>query len=134
MFFTGVGRQMLVPEEGDITAIGTFNITEDGALSGVFDVTFENFMHIPDIPYNGTFTVDDDCRGTATFVTGTGSSRTDSIVVVNGNEMQGMSQDTNNLWTYRMRRIERNPDPDAIAAKINAILRRLGLVPSAFEK
>ena len=32
VFFTGVGRQMLVPEEGDPTALGTFNITADGKL------------------------------------------------------------------------------------------------------
>lgn len=133
MFATDVGRQALVPSEGDITAIGVFDVAADGTLKGVFDVTFEDFMHVPDVPYDGTIAVGSDCRGTVTFVTGTGSMRTDSIVVVNANEMIGMSQDINNLWNYTMRRIDRGPGPAALEAKLDAVLKRLGLVPGAFE-
>jgi|GEM_PF-2179315 len=134
VFITDVGRQALFPDAGDPTAMGTFNIGKDGSLSGTFDATFEGFMHLPDIPFNGTVTVGDDCRGTVEFVTGAGSARTDSLVVINGNEMRGMSQDINNLWTYTIRRIERHPGAAVRGAKMDALLKRLGLVPSAFDE
>ena len=108
VFATNVGRQMLgepFPPEKDITAIGTMNIDRHGNVSGTFDVTVQDFAFIPGIPYNGSVTVNPDCTGILDFVTGVGSQRTDSIVVVNRREMLGMSQDPQNLWNYQVRRI-----------------------------
>lgn len=107
VFATDVGHQNtpIVPVPGDITAIGTMNIGRDGGLEGTFDVTFENAAFVPGVPYTGTVTVNDDCTGTLSFVTGVGSMRSDSIVVLNQYEFWGMSQDPNNLWTYRARRL-----------------------------
>ena len=107
VFATNVGRQMLggpFPPEKDITAIGTMNIDRYGNVSGTFDVTVQDFAFIPDIPYNGSVTVNPDCTGILDFVTSI-SQRTDSIVVVNRREMLGMSQDPQNLWNYQVRRI-----------------------------
>jgi len=133
VFATDVGRQALVPAEGDITAIGAFHVAADGVLSGIFDVTFEEFMHIPDIEYGGSISVGADCRGVVSFVTATGSMRTDSVVVVNSDLMIAMSRDTNNLWTYAMHRIDRGPSSASINAKLDAIMSRLGLAPGGFE-
>lgn len=111
VFATGIGHSAQ-PEQPDVTAIGTMNLTKDGSLNGKFDVTFDNTFFIPDIIYSGSMTVNPDCTGTATFITGIGTERTDSIVVVNRREMLGMSQDPSNLWTYQARRISGNPDND----------------------
>lgn len=111
LFATGIGRQMLgepFPPDKDITAIGTMNINRDGSLSGNFDVTVEDFGFIPGIVYDGSLTVNPDCTGTLSFVTSVGSVRTDSIAVVNRNEILGMSQDPANLWTYQIRRVAAN--------------------------
>ena len=53
----------------------------------------------------GTVVVNPDCTGTLTFNTNAGTTRTDSIVIVNRRAMLGMSQDPQNLWTYKARRI-----------------------------
>jgi len=115
VFATGIGRQMLgepFPPNKDITAIGTMNIAKDGSLSGVFDATVQDTFFLPGIPYSGSVVVNADCTGTLTFVTGAGTMRTDSIVVVSKKEMLGMSQDPLNLWTYQVRRISGNKDND----------------------
>ena len=108
VFATGIGRQALgepFPPGKDITAIGTMNITRDGRLSGDFDVTVQDAFFGPAIPYSGTIEVNADCTGKLSFVTGAGSMRTDSIVVVSRTEMLGMSRDPANLWTYQVRKI-----------------------------
>jgi hypothetical protein len=107
LFATGIGHQALenAPPPGDITAIGTMNVAPSGELQGVFDVTFQSAVSVEDIPYYGSVVVDADCTGSLSFVTGTGSMRTDSIVVLNRYEFLGMSRDPNNLWTYTARRI-----------------------------
>jgi len=100
MFATEVGQQAFIPDqEGDITAIGTMNIDGEGNVSGVFDNAVAGFAAGADIPYSGSVTVGPDCRGTLTFVTGSGFMRTDSIAVLNQSEIWAMSQDPGNLWT-----------------------------------
>lgn len=109
VFATAIGRQMLgFPEGKDITAIGTMNISRDGSVSGEFDATVQDTIFLPDNTYSGTVSVNRDCTGTLTFVTSTGTMRTDSIVVVDRDEILGMSQDPLNLWTYQVRRISGN--------------------------
>ena len=108
VFATGIGRQALgepFPPDKDISAIGTFNVARDGALSGSFDVTVQDFGFIPGVEFSGSLMVNPDCTGTVSFATSVGSVRTDSIVVVNRREILGMSQDPANLWTYQVRRI-----------------------------
>jgi hypothetical protein len=39
------------------------------------------------------------------FITARGTTRTDSIVVLSGGYVRGMSQDPVFLWTYDMRRL-----------------------------
>ena len=112
VFATGVGHQMLgdpFPPGKDITAIGTMNIDKFGNVSGTFDATVQDFAALADIPYTGSVEVNADCTGTLQFVTGTGTARTDSIGVVGRNEILGMSQDPNNLWTYQVRRVGNRP-------------------------
>lgn len=113
VFATGVGQQSLpfILSDGDITAIGTMNISRNGSLEGKFDVTVFNDFVGQDIPYWGSIVVNPDCTGTIEFTTPL-SSRTDSIVIVNRNEMIGMSRDTTNLWTYQVRRIGRGDRDD----------------------
>ena len=109
VFATGIGHNAIEgpnrPPPGDITAIGTMNIHRGGALEGVFDVTFERAAFRAAIPYSGTVTVNADCTGTLSFTTGAGTTRTDSIVVLNRYEIWGMSQDPKNQWTYSARRL-----------------------------
>ena len=109
VFATGIGHQAFnrpnLPPPGDITAIGTMNIRRGGILEGVFDVTFQNAAFRAAIPYSGTVTVNSDCTGTLTFTTGSGTTRTDSILVLNRYEIWGMSQDPLNQWTYTARRL-----------------------------
>jgi hypothetical protein len=107
VFATDIGHQALLgaPPPADITAIGTMNVDGEGNLEGTFNVTFEGAAFIPGIPYSGTVSVNPDCTGTLSFVTGAGSERTDSIVVLNRYEYWGMSEDPNNLWTYKARRL-----------------------------
>lgn len=107
VFATGIGHQNLpqAPAPGDITAIGTMNVQPDGVLEGTFNVTFQEAAFVPGIPYSGTITVNPDCTGTVTFVTGIGSQRTDSIVVLNRFQFWGMSEDPSNLWTYQAQRL-----------------------------
>jgi hypothetical protein len=108
MFATGIGRQSLgppFPEGKDITALGILHFDRMGNLTGEFDVTVEDFLFFPNNTVTGTVAVNADCTGTLTFVTSAGTARTDSIVVVNRREMQGMTQDPANLWTYQMKRL-----------------------------
>lgn len=104
MFATDVGRQTFFPG-GDITAIGTFRVDRSGKVEGVFDATVASWMFLPGISFTGSFTVNADCTGTLEFVTGAGTTRTDSIVVM-GDRIYGMSQDVQFLWTYQMRRLD----------------------------
>lgn len=107
MFATGIGRQMLgFPPDSDMSAIGIFSIDKDGNVNGRFDVTIENVDAMRGIEYWGEATVNDDCTGTIAFTTSVGSTRTDSIVVVDRSEMLAMSLDPLNLWTYQMRRLQ----------------------------
>ncbi len=104
MFATDVGKQTFFPG-GDITAIGTFRVDRAGNLKGTFDATIANFRFLPGVGFAGAVTVNPDCTGTLTFTTDNGNSRTDSIVVVSGGYVRGMSQDVAFLWTYEMRRL-----------------------------
>jgi hypothetical protein len=131
-FVTDVGQQAIFPADGDITAIGTLKIQSSGAIGGKFDATVSEFAFLPGIDFNGAISVNSDCTGTVNFVTSAGTSRTDSIVVVSADEILGMSRDINNLWTYSVRRISRGPGLTNLAAKLDAIMRRLGLVPEGF--
>ena len=134
LFATDVGQQALIPgQDGDITAIGTMNLDKEGHLEGVFDNTFANFMAFTGNTYSGSVTVTPDCLGELTFVTSTGSMRTDTIAIVSRDEFRGMSRDPNNLWTYQARRISPAPGLDSLTAKIDAMMKRLGLNPTAFE-
>ena len=107
LFATSIGRQMLpdLPPDKDITALGTMTIERDGTVSGTFDVTIEDVVFMPGIPYNGSVVINPDCTGTLVFVTGADSARTDTIAVVGRSEMIGMSQDPANVWTYQVRRV-----------------------------
>lgn len=111
LFATGIGHQQLgapAPPSGDITAIGTMNIDRDGALEGKFDVTFEGAGFLSGILYSGTARLNADCTGTLSFVTETGTVRTDSIALVEDDLFWAMSQDPLNLWTYKAKRISRS--------------------------
>lgn len=110
LFATGIGHQALenAPPPGDITAIGTMNISRNGTLEGKFDVTFEGAVFVPGNTYSGEVTLSEDCTGTLSFVTSNGTVRTDSIALVEIDEIWAMTQDPNNLWTYRVRRISRS--------------------------
>ena len=108
LFATGIGRQMLeelFPPDKDLTALGTMTIYPDGSIAGAFDVTVQDTAFVPNVPYSGSIVVNRDCTGSVTFITGVGTERTDSIAIVEWNEILGMSQDPRNLWTYQMRRI-----------------------------
>jgi hypothetical protein len=107
MFFTGVGQ--LPAFGGDITALGTMEIKEDGTIGGVFDATIATTAFLEDVTYGGTVTVQEDCRGVLTFTNSAGATRTDSLVVLGDGEMRGMSRDIGNLWTYEVRRIAPRP-------------------------
>ena len=136
VFATGIGQQAFpnFPSDGDITAIGTMNIGKDGSVEGVFDNNFAEFMAFTNNTYSGSVTVTPDCLGELTFVTSSGITRVDTIAIVSRDEFLGMSRDPNNLWTYQVRRISRAAGPASLSAKVDAILQRLGLVPSAFEE
>lgn len=108
LFATGIGHQQLgapAPPAGDITAIGTMNIDRRGQLEGRFDATFEGAAFLPGVTYAGSAMLNEDCTGTLSFVTANGTARTDSIALVERDLFWGMSQDPNNLWTYRAGRI-----------------------------
>lgn len=104
MFATDVGKQTFFPG-GDITAIGIFRVDRSGKISGKFDATVAQWMHLPGLTFTGTFTVNPDCTGTLSFVTSNGRSRIDSIVIL-GDRIRGMSQDVQFLWTYEARRMD----------------------------
>lgn len=104
MFATDVGQQTFFPG-GDITAIGTFRVDRFGKLKGTFDATVAGWMHLPGLTFTGAFTVNPDCTGTLSFVTGNGRARTDTIVIL-GDRIRGMSQDIQFLWTYEARRMD----------------------------
>lgn len=104
MFATDVGKQTFFPG-GDITAIGTFKVDRKGKLEGKFDATVAQWMFLPNVPFTGSFTVNPDCTGALSFVTGAGTTRVDTIIVM-GDKIRGMSQDVQFLWTYEMRRLK----------------------------
>lgn len=134
VFATDVGQQSLIPDvDGDITAIGTMNVDESGNVEGVFDNNFADFMAFTGDPYSGSLTVGENCLGELTFVTGAGGMRTDTIAIISSGEFLGMSRDPNNLWTYQARRISAAPSLDSLTSKVDAIMRKLGLNPAAFE-
>lgn len=93
---------------GDITAIGTMNIDPHGNLGGTFDATVAEVGFLPGNSYEGSIVVNDDCTGTVEFATSQGTLRVDSIAVISRDEIWGMSQFPENLWTYRARRIGSN--------------------------
>jgi len=103
MFATDVGKQTFFPG-GDITALGTFRVDRQGKLKGVFDATVAGWMFLPGVTFTGAFTVNTDCTGTLTFTTAAGTTRTDSIIVLD-DHIRGMSQDVQFLWTYTARRL-----------------------------
>jgi hypothetical protein len=105
MFATDVGKQTFFTAGGDITAIGTFRVDRAGNVRGSFDATVANLAFLPKVAFDGKLTVEPDCTGTLTFTTSAGTTRTDSIVVLNGGWVRGMSQDVQFLWTYDMRRL-----------------------------
>jgi hypothetical protein len=104
VFATGMGQ--LFHRSGQaITAIGTMNIEADGSVSGTFDSTIAQ-LGTSRATYRGSVEVNPDCTGTLIFTTSGGSSRTDSIVVLeNGAEMWGMSRDPLLPWTYTVKRV-----------------------------
>lgn len=104
MFATDVGHQNLFPG-GDITAIGTFTLDKRGNAKGTFDATVEEFQFFPDVPFEGALVVNSDCTGTFDFVTGAGTARVDSIIVLSPWRIRAMSRDINSLWTYEMERL-----------------------------
>ena len=107
LFATGIGHEMLgapFPPGKDITAIGTMKVNRDGSIEGTFDATVENSFFLPGVTYTGSITLNRDCTGTVTFITAAGTARTDTIALVARDEMLGMSQDPDNLWTYQVRR------------------------------
>jgi len=132
MFGTDVGMASGA-DNTPITALGTMNIDKAGNLSGVFNATVADIAFIANCSYTGNVTVGSDCRATVNFVDCAGGSRTDSAVIVSNDEMWGMSQDPDNLWTYRMQRVSRAAGAQSLAEKVDALLRRLGLVPGGFE-
>ena len=104
MFATDVGKQTFFPG-GDITAIGTFRTDRAGKIKGTFDATVANYMYLPGVAFEGSCVINADCTGTLTFVTARGTARTDTIVVL-GDTIRGMSQDTTFLWTYEAKRMK----------------------------
>lgn len=108
IFATGVGQiadQDTGEPIGKITALGTMNITRKGAVEGVFDATIDLVTFVPGATYSGSAMLNPDCTGTLSFVTDAGRARTDSIALVEHDEIRAMSQDPLNLWTYRVHRI-----------------------------
>ena len=105
-FATDLGH--LVQEDGSVipaSAVGIFTLDKEGNFEGVFDVTLQGLAYIPDIPWWGTMQVGPDCRGTASFETASGSTRTDSFVLVSQWEALGMTQSPFEVWTYTMRKL-----------------------------
>lgn len=104
MFATDVGKQVFFPG-GDITAIGIFRVDRSGKLKGVFDATVAAYLFLPCVTFEGSLVINPDCTGTLSFVTASGSARTDTIIVL-GDTIRGMSQDTTFLWTYEAKRMK----------------------------
>jgi hypothetical protein len=88
-----------------ITAVGVFTVDNYGNMEGVFDATIGGVTFVPDVTWWGTMEVAPDCRGTGSFTTSLGDSRTDSFVLVSRSEALGMTRDPSNPWTYTMRRL-----------------------------
>ena len=105
-FATDLGH--LVQPDGSVipaTAVGIFTLDKEGNFEGVFDVTLQGLAYVPDIGWWGTMQVGPDCRGTASFETASGSTRTDSFVLVSQWEALGMTQSPSEPWTYTMRKL-----------------------------
>ena len=105
-FHTDIGH--LVQPDGSVfpaTAVGIFTVDKEGNFEGVFDVTIQGVAYISDIGWWGTMQVGPDCRGTSSFETVSGSTRTDSFVLVSQSEALGMTQSPTEPWTYTMRKL-----------------------------
>lgn len=107
LFATDVGQFPALG--GDITALGTMTVHRDGRVEGRFDATVALVGFLPGNTYDGSIVVNPDCTGTLTFVTSESTQRTDSIAIVSRRDLWGMSQDPENLWTYRARRLSSSP-------------------------
>lgn len=92
---------------GKGTAMGTWNVDKEGNMTGKFDLNCacgEPFV-LQGVDYWGPVTVYPDCRGTVSFETSMGDTRTDSIVISeSGDEIRGMSLTEGTLWTYTLKR------------------------------
>jgi hypothetical protein len=108
VYASTVSQQVLAPGLPPITfsSIGTINVDRYGTISGKFDFTALDLVFFPDVAYTGSVNVNPDCTGTLYFLTSDGFERTDSIVVVDRNEMLGMSRDPLAVFTYQVRRIK----------------------------
>jgi hypothetical protein len=84
-FATDQGRHPLLGV--GITALGVITIHRDGRISGQFDVNVENAQSQRSVPFEGTLTVDADCRATGSMMNPDGTTRTDSVVILNRYEM-----------------------------------------------
>jgi hypothetical protein len=111
VFYTGVFTDTVPLSDGGAgfaTALGTFNISRRGELSGRFDYNGSTGF-IPDIRYAGTVTVKPDCTGAVEF---SDNDEPDvkveqSIVIArNGREIHGMFKDAATVWTYSAQRID----------------------------
>ncbi len=107
VYASSVNQQVLDPLLPVIatSSIGIINVDRHGNISGKFDFTMLDIGFFPDITYTGSLTVNPDCTGILYFLTVDGFERTDSIVVVDRNEILGMSQDPQTVFTYQVRRI-----------------------------
>ena len=114
VYASSVGQQVsdpLLPAIA-VSSLGTINIDRQGNISGKFDFTVQGVGSFLDITYTGSVTVNPDCAGILYFLTSDGGERTDSIVVVDRNEMLGMSLDDQTVFTYQVRRISSKPAND----------------------
>jgi hypothetical protein len=100
------------PPAVTLSSIGTINVDRFGNISGKYDLTVLGIVFMADVTYTGFLTVNPDCTGTLFYQASNGSMRTDSIVVVNRNEMLGMSRDPQTVFTYQVRRISSEPAND----------------------
>ena len=120
VFATGIGQLSAVSpllsarvRGKQLTAIGTINIDARGNASGTFVQTVAD-VGAANNTYTAQITVNADCTGTVSLTTGSGATRTDSIVIMIGrdplvSEYWGMSQVDAIMLTYTARRIAPSP-------------------------
>ncbi len=90
-----------------MSALGTYNIALDGAVSGTFDRNLPNRAD-QGLTYTGTVTVNPDCTGIVEFTDSTGTTVVQHIVIGrDGNEIWGMffGQPLGLIWTYKAMRV-----------------------------